>query len=83
MTPSCVRRITYTSDYFKQMADLARKLLSAGKMYADDTGVERMRDERLRCVESAQRGMASSEALRVFEEMLGGSEVCDHLHAFA
>ena len=57
------------------MADLARKLLSAGKMYADDTGVEQMREERLKCVESARRGMAPAEAMRVFEEMLAGSEV--------
>ena len=35
--------ITYTSDYFPQMLDLAERLIRAGTMYADDTPVEQMR----------------------------------------
>lgn len=35
--------ITYTSDYFPQMLDLAERLIKAGILYADDTPVEQMR----------------------------------------
>lgn len=35
--------ITYTSDYFPQMLDLAEGLIKAGILYADDTPVEQMR----------------------------------------
>ena len=38
-----MKPITYTSDYFPQMLDLAERLIRAGHMYADDTPVEQMR----------------------------------------
>ena len=37
------KTITYTSDYFPQMLDLASRLIMAGHLYADDTPVEQMR----------------------------------------
>jgi glutamyl-tRNA synthetase len=75
---SCVRTcsITYTSDYFVQMFDMARKMIRAGDIYADDTDVETMRAERMKCIESRNRGMQPVEAERVFDQMLLGSEVC-------
>lgn len=36
--------ITYTSDYFPEMMDLAERLIKAGFLYADDTPVEQMRE---------------------------------------
>ena len=36
--------ITYTSDYFPEMLDLAERLIKARFMYADDTPVEQMRE---------------------------------------
>ena len=39
--------ITYTSDYFPQMLDLAERLIRAGHLYADDTPVEQMRAVRV------------------------------------
>jgi len=36
--------ITYTSDYFPEMFDLAERLVKAGFIYADDTPVEQMRE---------------------------------------
>lgn len=36
--------ITYTSDYFPEMLDLAERLIKAGFLYADDTPVEQMRE---------------------------------------
>lgn len=69
------RRITYTSDYFPQMVEIAKKMLRAGHMYADNTEVDKMREERLKSIESKHRGMPAAEAERVFNEMLKGSEV--------
>ena len=40
--------ITYTSDYFPEMLDLAERLIKAGFLYADDTPVEQMREVRSR-----------------------------------
>ena len=36
-------KLTYTSDYFDQMLELAPKLIGAGKIYADDTPLLQMR----------------------------------------
>ena len=40
--------ITYTSDYFPEMLDLAVRLIRAGFLYADDTPVEQMREVSIR-----------------------------------
>lgn len=37
------QRLTYTSDYFPQLVDLAERLIRAGHLYADDTPSEQMR----------------------------------------
>ena len=37
------QRVTYTSDYFPQLLDLAERLIRAGHLYADDTPTEQMR----------------------------------------
>lgn len=37
-------KLSYTSDYFPQMLDLAERLIKAGHLYADDTPVEQMRE---------------------------------------
>ncbi len=42
------QRVTHTSDYFPQLADLADRLLRAGHLYADDTPLEQMRAVRPR-----------------------------------
>ena len=39
-------RLTYTSDYFPQLMDLAERLIKVGLMYADDTPVDKMREVR-------------------------------------
>lgn len=74
--------MSYTSDYFAQMFDMARKMIRAGDIYADDTDVDTMRDERMKCTESRNRGMQPVEAEHVFDEMIAGSEVrcgvCSH-----
>ena len=37
-------KLTYTSDYFDLMLELAPKLIKAGKIYADDTPLLQMRE---------------------------------------
>ncbi|PNW76392.1 hypothetical protein CHLRE_11g467547v5 [Chlamydomonas reinhardtii] len=68
-------KLTYTSDYFPQLLDLGERMIRAGLMYADDTPVEAMREQRGRGEESACRGRSVEENLRLWEEMKAGSEV--------
>lgn len=67
--------LTYTSDYFPQLLDLAERLIKAGHLYADDTPVETMREERLAGIESKCRGRTVDENLAAWREMVAGSEV--------
>ena len=63
-------KLTYTSDYFDLMLELAPKLIKAGKMYADDTPLLQMREVSswlcLRCLslpcESSSAGCNGSSA---------------------
>eukprot|EP00877_Chromochloris_zofingiensis_P010541 jgi/Chrzof1/5740/Cz16g14040.t1_GTS2[v5.2] len=66
---------TYTSDYFPEMLDLGERLIKAGVMYADDTPLEQMRDERMKCIESRCRNRTAEESLALFKEMQAGTEV--------
>ncbi|KAF8056743.1 glutamate--tRNA ligase [Scenedesmus sp. PABB004] len=66
--------ITYTSDYFPQMLELGERLIKAGVLYADDTPVEQMREERMHGVESRCRGRSAEESLALFRAMQAGSE---------
>jgi len=66
---------TYSSDYFDHMYDLAVKLIKEGKAYADDTPLEKMRQERMDGVESERRRRTVEENLQIFtEEMKNGTE---------
>lgn len=42
-------KLTYTSDYFDLMLELAPKLIKAGKIYADDTPLLQMREVSFFC----------------------------------
>lgn len=68
-------RITYSSDYFQEMYDLAVKLIKDGKAYCDDTPTEKMREERMVGDASARRDRSIEENLQIFtEEMKNGTE---------
>lgn len=67
-------RITYSSDYFDKMYELAVQLIKEGNAYCDDTPVEQMREERGAGVASRRRDRTVEENLRVFEEMKQGTE---------
>lgn len=67
-------RITYSSDYFDKMYELAIQMIKEGKAYCDDTPVEKMREERGEGIASARRDRSVEENLKMFEEMKQGTE---------
>lgn len=66
--------LSFSSDYFDEMYELAVKLIKEGKAYADDTPVELMREQRGAGIKSERRDRSIEENLRVFDEMKKGSE---------
>ncbi|PSC73885.1 glutamyl-tRNA synthetase [Micractinium conductrix] len=67
-------KITYTSDYFPQLKECGERLIKAGHLYADDTPMEQMREERMVGTESRRRGRSVEENLRLWGEMFAASE---------
>lgn len=68
-------KITYTSDYFAELEKYAEKLIKLGKGYVDDTPLEQMRDERMKCIESRCRNQSIEENLKLWAEMKAGSPI--------
>lgn len=67
--------VTYSSDYFDKMYELAVQLIKEGKAYCDDTPLEKMREERMVGDASARRDRTVEENLKIFtEEMKNGTE---------
>lgn len=66
--------ITYTSDYFPQLFECGERMIKEGMLYADDTPLEQMREERMHGIESARRGRSVEENMAIFKEMIAGSE---------
>ncbi len=61
--------LSYTSDYFDYLYDMALRLIKEGGAYADDTDQETMRKERMDGIASKNRDRGVEENLRIFEEM--------------
>lgn len=68
------RTVTYTSDYFPQLMEMAEKLIREGKAYVDDTPREQMQKERMEGIESRCRNNSVEENLKLWKEMIAGSE---------
>lgn len=68
------RTVTYTSDYFPQLMEMAEKLIREGKAYVDDTPREQMQKERMDGIESRCRNNSLEENLKLWKEMIAGSE---------
>ncbi|KAI3445504.1 hypothetical protein Pfo_002169 [Paulownia fortunei] len=66
--------VTYTSDYFPQLMEMAEKLIREGKAYVDDTPREKMQHERMEGIESRCRSFSIEENLNLWKEMIAGSE---------
>ncbi|ODV85876.1 hypothetical protein CANARDRAFT_7239 [[Candida] arabinofermentans NRRL YB-2248] len=68
-------KVTYSSDYFDQMYDLALKMIKEGTAYCDDTPLEKMRAERMDGLKSERRDRSVEENLKIFTvEMKNGTE---------
>ncbi|CAF2036290.1 BnaA09g04160D [Brassica napus] len=67
-------RVTYTSDYFPELMDMAEKLMREGKAYVDDTPREQMQKERMDGIDSKCRNHSVEENLKLWKEMIEGSE---------
>ena len=68
-------KITYSSDYFQKMYELAIQMIKEGKAYCDDTPLEKMRAERMDGIKSERRDRTVEENLKIFtEEMKNGTE---------
>ena len=61
--------LSHTSDFFPQIEKYCEQMLREGSAYADNTGVEQMREERFNGIESACRSQSPEENLRIWEEM--------------
>ncbi|XP_038718015.1 glutamate--tRNA ligase, cytoplasmic-like [Tripterygium wilfordii] len=66
--------VTYTSDYFPQLMEMAEKLIHQGKAYVDDTTREEMQKQRMDGIESKCRNNNVGENLKLWKEMIAGSE---------
>lgn len=60
--------LSYTSDYFGYLYDMALRLIKEGHAYADDTDQETMRDQRMNGVASKHRDRSIEETLQIFTE---------------
>ncbi|OQR88241.1 glutamyl-tRNA synthetase [Achlya hypogyna] len=69
--------VTYTSDSFPQITELARQLIREGNGYMDNTSQEQMRDERMHGIESTLRNTDVATNLALFEKMLQGHPDAD------
>ncbi|KAI3754936.1 hypothetical protein L1987_54728 [Smallanthus sonchifolius] len=67
-------KVTYTSDYFPQLMEMAEKLIKEGKAYIDDTPREQMQKERMDGIDSKCRNNSVDENMRLWKEMISGSE---------
>ncbi|XP_062171686.1 glutamate--tRNA ligase, cytoplasmic-like [Alnus glutinosa] len=66
--------VTYTSDYFPQLMEMAENLICQGKAYVDDTPREQMQKERMDGIESRCRNNSVEENIKLWKEMIAGSE---------
>ena len=66
--------VTYTSDSFEQILDMGTRLIKEGKMYIDDTPIDKMREERVNRIESAARTNSIETNLNLWKHMIDGDE---------
>ncbi|KAI8552989.1 hypothetical protein RHMOL_Rhmol06G0310300 [Rhododendron molle] len=66
--------VTYTSNYFPKLMEMAEKLIIQGKAYVDDTPREQMQKERMDGIESRCRNNNPEENMKLWKEMIAGSE---------
>ncbi|WZZ58919.1 hypothetical protein YC2023_059026 [Brassica napus] len=65
-------KITYTSDYFQELYDLAVELIRRGHAYVDHQNAEEIKEYREKKMNSPWRDRPIEESLRLFDEMRRG-----------
>ncbi len=68
-------QVTYTSDYFQKLYDLAVQMIKEGKAYADDTDPEIQKEDRKNRLPSKRRDRPAEESVAIFEEMKNGTDL--------
>lgn len=66
--------ISHTSDHFDYLIGKAEEMIIEGLAYCDNTPVETMRDERMKCIENAFRSSLPEENLKIFRAMCVSSQ---------
>ena len=65
-------KVSYSSDFFKEIQTYCRKLISDGNAYADDTPADLMKEQRDEGIESKHRQNTVEQNLQHFDDMLAG-----------
>uniref|UniRef100_F6T8P3 Bifunctional glutamate/proline--tRNA ligase n=1 Tax=Ciona intestinalis TaxID=7719 RepID=F6T8P3_CIOIN len=65
---------TFTSDHFQRIFDACEALIRSSDAFADDTDGEKMRSERESRQESANRNNSVEKNLKMWNEMVAGTE---------
>jgi glutamyl-tRNA synthetase len=65
--------MSHTSDFFPEIEKYCEMMLREGTAYADNTPLEKMREERFDGIESVCRNQIPEENLRIWEEMKQGT----------
>lgn len=66
--------VEYTSDYFPKLLDMAEQFIRQGKAYVDGTPPEEMKEQRLKKMENSYRSQPVEENIRLWQEMINGTE---------
>ncbi|KAG5019925.1 hypothetical protein JHK87_015780 [Glycine soja] len=66
-------KITYTSDYFQELYELAVELIKKGHAYVDHQTPDEIKEHREKKLNSPWRDRPISESLKLFEDMKNGS----------
>jgi len=65
---------SHTSDYFDHLQKIMEDVIKSGKAYVDDTDVDTMRAQRDKGVASTRRDQSLDENMKMWKEMLKGTE---------
>eukprot|EP01090_Pellita_catalonica_P004136 TRINITY_DN1397_c0_g1_i2.p1 TRINITY_DN1397_c0_g1~~TRINITY_DN1397_c0_g1_i2.p1 ORF type:complete len:785 (-),score=122.53 TRINITY_DN1397_c0_g1_i2:42-2330(-) len=66
--------ISYTSDWFKEIAGFAEQMIKDGFAYVDKSPAAQISDERMKMIESQYRNTSVEENLKLWEEMKQGTD---------
>ncbi len=62
-------KITFASDYFQELYDLACELIKRGKAYVDNSSKADIKEQRSKMIESPYRNRSVEENLKLFNQM--------------